>query len=246
MSLYLSRVPRIWRAAICLIAILNAGCASAATGAGQAGPPPPGTPAAALHQLMTGSAQFTISVEQVPAQGHVASGTGTLSPAASSSTALINVAGGGTTELRETNGTLRLRSYNTPAQRQSAQWVTLDKQIAANVLAWPPTAMDDPTFAFVSADWPSVLAANLVRSRPLGHRTINGVAVRGYQLYLRLFRAAGSEPGPELDGWIDGSGRLRIVTLHWPATENTAGNGPAPSSSAQDWINVTLDLYGFR
>jgi hypothetical protein len=196
----------------------------------------------ALSRLAQGTEQVSIAVSQVPAQGLVATGTGTLTAGTGSSDILFTVNGGGFTEFSESAGALRLRSYNTPAERQTGQWTPLDGGVTTRVLAWPPSGMDDPTFAFASADWPRIISSYLSGSEPVGRRQVDGTTAVGYQLQLRLFKAAPKgEPDPQLECWIDGMGNLRLLTLRWPTTLAQSTGGPT-TQNPNNTIIVTMKL----
>jgi hypothetical protein len=194
--------------------------------------------------MTEGTERVALSIAQVPAQGSVATGSGTLTPAAANSDFVMTLSGGGFTEVSETDGVPRLKSFNTPAQRTNGQWVRLSPQVASRVLAWPPAGEADPMFAFVSADWPKVLADNLVSSSFLGRRDMDGIAVSGYRLHLRLFKPAPEgQASPQLDCWMDSAGQLRFLTLRWPVTVATAGT--ARSGRVQNTITITMKLSDF-
>jgi hypothetical protein len=194
---------------------------------------------AALHRIMDTATRFRITIEQTLPDRRVASfGTGTLDPPISTSKTLIDLAGGGHTLVEQNGASLRLKSYNTPQQLLRGQWVYLNEGFLSKVLIWPPVGIGDPAYLFVSADWPKVLANNLVSVRVLGNRRINGVLVSGYQLNLRLFKSVkNTSPRPQLECWIDGDNRLRLLTLRWPSRESTT-----PGNGNVDAITVTLQL----
>lgn len=197
---------------------------------------------AALRQLMHVSARFTITVQQLPSPGRVSSGTGVLDGPASSSEAVININGGGVTEVRQVKGTLLLRSYNTPAQRLNARWVHVNEQLIPQVLKWPPEGMGDPTFAFLSADWPKLLATTLVSTTASESRRIGGTVAHGYQLDLRLFKAAKPpSAGPQLYCWVDGNGHLLAVRLRWPLTAASSGQ-TSTSGATESHATIILNL----
>jgi hypothetical protein len=240
---------RSWLPAVmCGGVVLLIGCAAPGTtgthGRAVTGPARRGIVQAALQEMTEGSERITLGVTQAPGQGSVAAGSGTLTPATADSDILMVLSGGGFTQIREVAGAPRLQSFNTAAQRANGQWVSLSRQVASRVLAWPPGGEDDPTFAFVTADWPKVLADNLISYRFLGHRSMDGIEVGGYELHLRLFKPAPEgQAGPQLDSWIDGAGQLRFLTLDWPVTVASAGT--APSGGAQGTITITIKLSEF-
>jgi hypothetical protein len=162
-------------------------------------------------------------------------------PAASGET-LINLAGGGTTQVQQAGGMLRLKSYNFRTQRLHGRWVYLNEKLLPRILTWPPPGTDDPTFAFASANWPKIIAASLAGARALGNRRIGGVLVGGYELHLSLFKTApGASAGPRLVCWIDHDGQLRVISLRWPLHESRS-----PGNGDQGSIVITLRLYDFR
>src|SRR5712692_1477678 len=135
-----------WRhlpATVCVGAILATGCSATTTGVerGLVRGGPRGVVEAALRQMMHVSARFAITVQQLPSPGRVSSGTGVLDAPASSSEAVMNIDGGGVTEVRQVKGTLLLKSYNTPGQRLHARWIHLNEQLIPQVLKWPPEGM---------------------------------------------------------------------------------------------------------
>jgi hypothetical protein len=206
--------------------------------------PPHGAVQLALYQLARGTERVSMTVSQVPAQGTVATAAGTLTPGAGRSDVLFTVNGGGFTEFSESAGTLRLRSYNTAAERQAGQWIPLDSGVTTRVLAWPPAGMDDPTFALASADWPRIISRYLSGSEPVGLREVDGTTATGYQLQLRLFKSAPKgQAAPRLDCWIDGAGELRLLTLRWPVPLSQSTGGGATQNS-QNAIIVTMKVSG--
>ena len=196
---------------------------------------------AALHQMMNSSGRFKITIEQITPQSRVVStGVGAVNFRRSTGEVVINVAGGGNTLVQQIGAKLRLKSYNTPAQLKAGQWVYLNESSIPEVLSWPPVGVGDPTFLFVSAGWPRVLADNLVSTKALGKRQISGISLSGYQLELRSFkRGDSSSTGPRLDCWI-GDNELRTLMLYWPAKE-----AASPAPGYQNLIVITLDLFDF-
>jgi hypothetical protein len=105
--------------------------------------------------------------------------------------------------------------------------------------------MDDPTFAFVTADWPDVVARNLERADSIGSQRIDGKILHGFRLKLRLFeepQSGGADP--QLECWLTDDEQLRLLTLRWPVMASVLSEGGSTSNPEANtsWINVTVQL----